>query len=48
MSQRAGEMMTDNIDVQYGDQHPNTAQIRVTLKARKATQNIIKLVQNLQ
>jgi len=48
MSRRAAEMMKDDIDSQYGGQHPNTAQMGITLNARKSTQSIMKLIQNLQ
>lgn len=48
MSQRAADVMRDDLESYYGDQHPNTAESRRTEKARKATQNILNIANNLQ
>ena len=48
LSQRAADMLKEDMADCYGDQHPDTAQTSLTLNARKATQNIMKVVQRLQ
>ncbi|MBE9532573.1 MAG: hypothetical protein IMF04_00490 [Proteobacteria bacterium] len=48
MSKRAAEMMRDDLASYYGNQHPDTAELRRTEKARQATLNILNITNRLQ
>lgn len=48
MSKRAAEIMRDDLASYYGDQHPDTAELRRTEKARQATLNILTIANRLQ
>ncbi len=48
MSQRAAEIMRDDLESHYGEQHPDTAESHRTEKARKATLHILNIAKHLQ
>lgn len=48
MSQRAKEMMIEDIDDYYNALHPDSAPLKHTIKARKATEKLLNLVHHYQ
>ncbi|NOQ93408.1 MAG: hypothetical protein GQ547_02100 [Methylophaga sp.] len=48
MSQRAAEILVDDVKYLFESRHPDNAPIHQVKLARKATENIIKLVHSLQ